>query len=98
MPNILKENHFANIEWDAEIITCKGQSLIEEKINTEKRFIALMPFLNNVFKSEARSEEFKELYLEEMMKPENTLVLQNIIVMVIQFEENKTYLFSIRTF
>ncbi len=79
MPAYLKQAGFTNIEWNAELLCCKGERLEEERTNTEKRFAAITSFLTELLGSKERFEEFKHLYLTEMMKPENTSVFTKFI-------------------
>jgi len=79
LPSLLKMAGFKNVEWDAELISCKRERLREEILNTEKRFIALEPYLTQMLGSSLRYQEFAKLYLEEMAQPENTLVFTKYI-------------------
>lgn len=79
VPNMLKTVGFSKITWDTEQLCCKGKRLNEERANTEKRFTALRPFLIEKLGSTTRAEEFRQLYLEEMIKEENTLVFNKYI-------------------
>lgn len=79
LPVYLKQAGFSQIQWDVELLSCKNGALHEEKKNTEKRFIALEQFLTDVLGSSQRFEEFRQLYLDEMRKPENTLVFTKYI-------------------
>lgn len=79
LPNYLKRVEFSAVEWEAELLSCKGERLQEEMYNTEKRFSALTPFLTDLLGSRERFEEFTRLYLEEMASPENTLVFTKYI-------------------
>ncbi len=79
LPSYFHQVGFVDVKWEAELLACQGQRLEEEKVNTEKRFIALAAFLTDMLGSTAKYEEFRDLYLSEMMKPENTLVFTKYI-------------------
>lgn len=79
VPNYLKHIGLSKIEWSVSLIDCQGKNMVEERENTEKRFVALKDYLIGIFGDQKRSEEFQRLYLEEMDKPENTLVFTKYI-------------------
>lgn len=79
LPSYFQQVGFSNVQWEAELLSCQGHRLVEERDNTEKRFIALAPFLTELLGSAEKFESFKDLYLSEMMKPENTLVFTKYI-------------------
>jgi ubiquinone/menaquinone biosynthesis C-methylase UbiE len=74
LPSYFQLAGFSNIEWEAEQLCCQGNRLKEEYINTEKRLAAAAVFGAQLFGSTENFQDFTKLYLEEMMKPENTLV------------------------
>jgi len=74
LPSYFKLAGLSEIEWDAEQLCCKGKRLEEEYINTEKRLAAATAFGSQLYGSAENFQNFTKLYLEEMMKPENTLV------------------------
>ncbi|OFZ14551.1 MAG: hypothetical protein A2X86_18070 [Bdellovibrionales bacterium GWA2_49_15] len=81
VPSYLKRIGLSDIEWSASLVSCQGKNLLEERDNTMKRFIALRDYFIGIFGTKERSEEFQRLYLEEMDKPENTLVFTKYVCM-----------------
>ena len=79
VPSYLKRIGLSQIDWKASLVNCQGQNLLEERANTEKRFVALQDFFMGIFGTEERCQEFKHLYFQEMDKPENTLVFTKYI-------------------
>lgn len=80
VPGMLKRAGFSGIEWDARLLACRGESLREEYGNTVKRFAGINAFLLKLFKTQAKCDEFRALYLEEMLKEENTCVFTKYVV------------------
>lgn len=79
LPLLMKQAGFANIKWNVELLCCKGDSLLQEKENTEKRFSAFANHYQSVFDTFEEFMEFQNVYLSEMMKPENTLVFNKYL-------------------
>ena len=79
VPNYLKRVGLSHIEWDVTLIKCQGKTLQEERENTVQRFRSLRDFFTEIFGQAEKSDEFMQLYLEEMGRPENTLVFNKYI-------------------
>lgn len=79
VPALMKRAGFSRIDWNPSLLVCKGERLVEEKVNTEKRFSAVAPFLTEVLGSIERFEDFRRLYLEEMLVEGNTLVFSKFV-------------------
>jgi SAM-dependent methyltransferase len=80
VPGHLKRAGFSGIEWDAKLLTFRGETLREEYENNVRRFAAIEPFLLKVFGSKRRADAFRDLYLSEMMKEENVTAFSKWIV------------------
>ena len=78
VPSLMKTLGLNEIQWEATLLSCQGKALQEEIENTEKRFAAATEMLAKLF-GQARSEEFRDLYLQEMKKTENTLVFTRFV-------------------
>lgn len=79
LPILMKQAGFTNIQWKVELLCCKDDSLIQERDNTIKRFLAFANHYESVFDTFEEFNEFQNVYLSEMMKPENTLVFNKYI-------------------
>jgi ubiquinone/menaquinone biosynthesis C-methylase UbiE len=79
VPALMSAAGFADVQWQAKLLTCQGPSLEEERQNTMKRFSATAEFLEKLFESRERAREFTRLYLEELTRPENTMAFSKWI-------------------
>jgi ubiquinone/menaquinone biosynthesis C-methylase UbiE len=79
VPCLMKRAGFSEITWDARLLACRGERLREEYENSVKRFSGINAFLLKLFKTQKRCDDFRHLYLDEMLKEENTLVFTKYI-------------------
>jgi ubiquinone/menaquinone biosynthesis C-methylase UbiE len=78
VPSMMKRAGLMKIQWEATLAPCQGPSLVEEVENSQKRFAALKPFLLEIF-GESKAASFRDIYLQELQKEENTLVFTKYV-------------------
>lgn len=79
VPDLMKSAGLTDLRWEAELMCFKGKSLEEEYENTKLRFAASRPVMVEILGSTEKCDDFQRLYLQEMMKEENTLVFTKYI-------------------
>ena len=81
LPVFLHQAGLKNIARKASCCDFHGEHLIQEVENTKQRLNQLLPILIEIFQDEKKAESFKNLYLEEIAKPENVSFHNKFIAM-----------------
>jgi len=79
IPKLMKEAGFRNISYEVQLMDFQNENRFEEIKMYEERFNFTMPALIQILGAR-EADEFVELYLCELEKPENTLVYNKFIV------------------
>lgn len=80
LPVLLKNSGFKNIDYKVESMYFTNDQLQLEHKNYIERFSFVSDILFNILKDKNAVTEFTTLYLDEVLKPENTLFYNKFIV------------------
>ncbi len=84
LPAILKQSGFRKITWSVSAEQFSGEDLQMEYKNNKERLRLAKKTLTHLLGNYNLAEEFSKLYLEEMLKEENTLFYNKFIVSAIK--------------
>ncbi len=80
IPSLLEKAKFKNIDFNVEAMLFKEDSLLLERKNNIMRIDQAYPALLKILDSEVNVIEFKELYIEEMMKETVPIFYNKVMV------------------
>ncbi len=80
LPSLLKNSGFKDIHYKVETMYFTGDQLHLEHKNYIERFSFVSDVLYDILKDSNAVTEFTSLYLDEVLKPENTLFYNKFIV------------------
>jgi SAM-dependent methyltransferase len=80
LPGLLDACGFDRISWEVVAVSFQGDALARENRVAEQRLAFAMPAIQKTLGTQARAEDFRRLYLEEMQGPGAVVFYNKFVV------------------